>query len=159
MIPQTSSKTLLSSFLVLVSNSSIVIWSNSDISIFQGIGKIHGKTRLRHHYVMDHFRKKSIIFRDMRTHGEHNTKDRLSISCPSPEKPSSQIRRLKENWPNPFLNIQEKDEIRKLSSRWNLWSRFILSNEREKRIILKNPKKKSFLLFFSILEINALSHS
>ena len=47
--------------------------------------------------VIDHFRKKSIIFRDMRTHGEHNAKDRLSISCPSPEKPSSQILRLKEN--------------------------------------------------------------
>ena len=97
MIPQTTPKTLLSSFLVLVSNSSIAIWSHSDISIFRGIGTIHGKTRLRHYYVIDRFRKKSIIFRDMRTREEYNAKVRLSISRPSPGKPSSQIRRLKEN--------------------------------------------------------------
>jgi len=34
---------ILGSFLVLISNSSTVIWSNSDVSIFQGIGKIYGK--------------------------------------------------------------------------------------------------------------------
>ena len=65
--PQTIPKTLLSSFLVLVRNSCIVIWSNSDISIFEGIGKIHGKTGLRYHYVIDHFRIMLLIFRDMRT--------------------------------------------------------------------------------------------
>ena len=32
----------------------------------------------------------------MRTQGEHNAKVRLSIPCPSPEKPSSQILRLKK---------------------------------------------------------------
>ena len=50
----------------------------------------------RDHHVVDHFRKKSIIFRDMRTQGERNAEVRLSISCPSAEKTDSQIYRLKK---------------------------------------------------------------
>ena len=50
----------------------------------------------RDHHVTDHFRKKSIIFRDMRTQGERNAEVRLSISCPSAEKTDSQIYRLKK---------------------------------------------------------------
>ena len=48
------------------------------------------------HHVTGHFRKKSIIFRDMRTQGERNAEVRLSISCPSAEKTDSQIYRLKK---------------------------------------------------------------
>ena len=57
--------------------------------IFQGIGYMHGKTWLLYR------NKKSIIFRDMRTQGEHVTKVRFWISCPSAEKTDSQIDQLK----------------------------------------------------------------
>ena len=46
--------------------------------------------------VIDHFRKKSIIFRDMRTQGEHDSKVRIRISGPSAEKTDSQIVELKK---------------------------------------------------------------
>ena len=42
------------------------------------------------------FPKKPIIFRDMRTQGEHNAEVRLSISCPSAEETESQIYLLKK---------------------------------------------------------------
>ena len=48
------------------------------------------------HHVTGHFRKKSIIFRDMRTQGERNAEVRLSISCPSAEETESQIYLLKK---------------------------------------------------------------
>ena len=44
----------------------------------------------RDHHVIDHFRKKSIIFRDMRTQGEYNAEVRLSLSRFSAEKTDSQ---------------------------------------------------------------------
>ena len=50
----------------------------------------------RDHHVTDHFRKKSIIFRDMRTQGERNAEVRLSIFSPSADKTISQIYRLKK---------------------------------------------------------------
>ena len=41
--------------------------------------------------VIDHFRKKSIVFRDTRDHQEHDAKNRLSIPSPSPEKLVAEI--------------------------------------------------------------------
>jgi len=46
--------------------------------------------------VIDHFRKKSIIFRDMRTQWEPDTEVRFRISLPSFEKIDSQIPELKK---------------------------------------------------------------
>ena len=43
--------------------------------------------------VIDHFRKKSSFFRDTRDNQEHDTKKRLSIPGPSPEKPEAEIAR------------------------------------------------------------------
>ena len=59
--------------------------------ILQGIGFIYGKTWLRHHA------EKPIIFRDMRTQGEHDAKASFWISCLSAEKTDSQIDEL-NNW-------------------------------------------------------------
>ena len=77
----------------------------------------------RDHHVTDHFRKKSIIFRDMRTQGERNAEVRLSISCPSAEKTDSQIYRLKKtdltresDIPNPNLASEK--------SVWSCQTRF-----------------------------------
>ena len=47
----------------------------------------------------DHFRKKSIIFRDTRDHHEHDAKNRLLIPGPSSEKPVAEIHQLKKNRP------------------------------------------------------------
>ena len=44
----------------------------------------------------DDFWKKSIIFRDTRDHQEHDTKTRLSIPSPSPEKPVAEIGQFKK---------------------------------------------------------------
>ena len=41
--------------------------------------------------VIDHFVKKSIIFRDMRTQGKHDAKVRFRISCPKAKKTDSEI--------------------------------------------------------------------
>ena len=49
------------------------------------------------HHVTDDFWKKSIIFRDTRDHQEQDTKTRLSIPGPSPEKPVAEIDQLKKN--------------------------------------------------------------
>ena len=49
--------------------------------------------------VIDHFRKKSIIFRDTRDHQEHDTKNRLSLPGPSPEESVAEIDQLKKIWP------------------------------------------------------------
>ena len=46
--------------------------------------------------VIDHFRKKSLFFRDTRDHQEDVAKNRLSIPSPSPEKPMAEIARLKK---------------------------------------------------------------
>ena len=43
-----------------------------------------------------HFRKKSIIFRYTREHQEHDTRNRLSISSLSSEKPVAEIDQLKK---------------------------------------------------------------
>ena len=48
------------------------------------------------HHVTDGVWKKSIIFRDTRDHQEHDTKTRLSIPSPSPEKPVAEIDQLKK---------------------------------------------------------------
>jgi len=45
---------------------------------------------------IDHFRKKSIIFRDTRDHHEHDAKNRLLIPGPSSEKPVAEIDQLKK---------------------------------------------------------------
>ena len=47
--------------------------------------------------VIDHFRKKSLFFRDTRENQEYDAKNRLSIPSPSPEKPVAEIARLKKN--------------------------------------------------------------
>ena len=46
--------------------------------------------------LIGHFGKKSIIFRDTRDHQEYDTKTRLSIPSPSPEKPVAEIDHLKK---------------------------------------------------------------
>ena len=53
----------------------------------------------RDHHVTDHFRNKSLFFRDIGDNQEHGTKNRLSIPIPSSEKPLAEIIRLKENRP------------------------------------------------------------
>ena len=50
-------------------------------------------------HVTDHFRKKSLFFRDTRDHPEHDAKNRLSLPSPSPEKPLAEIHQLKKNRP------------------------------------------------------------
>ena len=49
--------------------------------------------------VIDHFRKKSIIFRDTTDNQEHDAKNRLLIPGPSSEKPVAEIHQLKNNRP------------------------------------------------------------
>ena len=46
--------------------------------------------------VIDHFREKSIVFRDTRDHQEHDVKNRLSIPGPSSEKSVAEIAQLKK---------------------------------------------------------------
>ena len=46
--------------------------------------------------VIDHFRKKSIIFRDTTDNQEHDAKNRLLIPGPSSEKPVAEIAQLKK---------------------------------------------------------------
>ena len=53
----------------------------------------------RVHHVIGHFRKKTIIFRDIRDHQEHDAKNRLSIPGPSSEEPVAEIHQLKNNRP------------------------------------------------------------
>ena len=50
----------------------------------------------RDHHMIDHFWKKRLFFRDTRDHQEHDTKNRLSIPGPSPEKLMAEIHRLKK---------------------------------------------------------------
>ena len=50
----------------------------------------------RDHHVIDHFWKKRLFFRDTRDHQEHDTKNRLSIPGPSPEKLMAEIDELKK---------------------------------------------------------------
>ena len=45
----------------------------------------------RDHHVTNHFRKKSIIFRDTRDHQEYDAKNRLSIPGLSSEKPLAEV--------------------------------------------------------------------
>ena len=47
------------------------------------------------HQLIGHFRKKSLFFRDTRDHQEHDTKNRLSIPGPSPEKLMAEVLSLK----------------------------------------------------------------
>ena len=49
--------------------------------------------------VIDHFREKSLFFRDTANNKKHDAKKRLSISGPSLEKPVAEIIPLKENRP------------------------------------------------------------
>ena len=44
----------------------------------------------------DHFRKKSIVFRDTRDHQKDDAKNRLPIPGPSPEKSVAEIDQLKK---------------------------------------------------------------
>ena len=53
--------------------------------------------------VIDHFRKKSIIFRDTTDNQEHDAKNRLLIPGPSSEKPVAEIHQLKNNRPKLLL--------------------------------------------------------
>ena len=46
--------------------------------------------------MIDHFRKKSLFFRDTRDHQEHDTKNRLSIPATSSEKPLAEIISVKK---------------------------------------------------------------
>ena len=62
--------------------------------------------------VIGHFRKKSIIFRDMRTQWERDAKVRFRISLPSFEKIDSQIPELKKNWPYPIQNRFSNREVK-----------------------------------------------
>ena len=61
----------------------------------------------RDHHVTNHFRKKSIIFRDTRDHQEYDAKNRLSIPGPGPEKPVAEIDELKKNRPKPSLEFHQ----------------------------------------------------
>ena len=45
--------------------------------------------------VIDHFRKKSLFFRDTREHPEHDAKNRLSISITGSEKTLAEIESVK----------------------------------------------------------------
>ena len=45
----------------------------------------------RDHHVADHFRKKSLFFRDTRDNQKHDAKKRFSIPVPSSEKPLAEI--------------------------------------------------------------------
>ena len=47
--------------------------------------------------IIDHFRKKSIIFQDTRDHQGHDTKNRLSIPGTSPEESVAEIDQLKKS--------------------------------------------------------------
>ena len=49
--------------------------------------------------VIDHFRKKSSFFRDTWDNQEHDAKNRLSISGPSPEKPVAEVESVKNKGP------------------------------------------------------------
>ena len=46
--------------------------------------------------MIDHFRKKSLFFRDTRDHQEHDAKNRLSIPTTSSEKPLAEIISVKK---------------------------------------------------------------
>ena len=48
------------------------------------------------HQLSDDFQKKPLFFRDTRDNQEHDTKTRLSIPGPSPEKPVAEIDQLKK---------------------------------------------------------------
>ena len=87
-----------------------------------------GKFWLRHHHVTDHFRKKSIVFRDTRDHQEHDSKNRLPIPGPSPEKSVAEIDQLKKNWPYWLLKSGRHRNIRVVQSDE------ILNDEKEKFI-------------------------
>ena len=50
----------------------------------------------RDHHVTDHFRKKSLFFRDTRNNQEYDAKNRLSIPGPSPEKLMAEIYSFKK---------------------------------------------------------------
>ena len=52
----------------------------------------------------NHFRKKSLFFRDTRDHSEHDAKNRLPLPSPSPEKPLAEIDQLKKTDLNHAIN-------------------------------------------------------
>ena len=54
------------------------------------------------HQLIGHFRKKSLFFRDTRDHQEHDTKNRLSVPGPNPEKLMAEIDELKKTDLNIF---------------------------------------------------------
>ena len=68
-----------------------------------------GNSGLRHHHVTDHFREKSIVFRDTRDSQEHDAKNRLSIPSPSPSEPVAEVESVKKK-----LTL----EINQLQSNW-----------------------------------------
>ena len=73
--------------------------------------------------VIDHFRKKAIVFRDTRDHQEHDAKNRLSIPSPSSEKPVAEIDQLK------------KTDLRQMG-------------KLELSVLLHRAKTSKFLIFF-----------
>ena len=86
-IPQTTAKRLLISFLALSSHSCVANWSNSAIKNFQDIRKVHGKIVI------------TSSSRDRPLPEKNDAKHRLSIPGPSPKKLVAEIHRLKENRP------------------------------------------------------------
>ena len=62
----------------------------------------------------DHFRKKSIVFRDTRYHQKDDAKNRLPIPGPSPEKSVAEIDQLKKTDLSDLVIIhQDFERIRK----------------------------------------------
>ena len=57
------------------------------------------------HHVIDRFRKKSLFSWDTRDNQEYDSKNRLLIPGPSPEKLMTEIDRLKENRPKTTQSI------------------------------------------------------
>ena len=81
---------------------------------------------------------------DMRTYGKHNAKVRLSVFSPSPEKPNSQVRRLKENWP--YLSTKGSVRGSLISSPWNKKSIVTVHN---RDFWITNPHYCEIRFFFA----------
>ena len=78
--------------------------------------------------VIDHFRKKSLFFRDTREHPEHDAKNRLWISITSSEKTLAEIASVKKktdlifgklHWKYPFYHPKKKEIISLPCCRWS----------------------------------------
>ena len=67
------------------------------VKILKKFQKLDKNQLSRDHHVIDHFRTKSIVFRDTRYNQEHDAKVRLSILSPSSEKPKAEIIQLKKS--------------------------------------------------------------